>query len=105
MVRALSALGHPFFATAPFADFSRLRAGVRAIKLQQDITEGRLTVPLEQNDGEEMETFLDETTSEPRPHLCKETTMTEEEKAAMKQKATAKMQAVRWRDPQPLPSV
>jgi hypothetical protein len=78
---------------------------VRAIKLQQDITEGRLVVPLEQNEGEDMETFLDGTTGEPRLHLCKETMMTEEEKASMKQKSTAKMQAVRCRDPQPLPAV
>ncbi len=79
--------------------------GVRAIKLQQAITAGEFALPPATGDGDDViETFLDATTNAPRPHLCKETTMTDEEKAAMKQKATTKMQSVRWRDPQPLPA-
>ena len=78
---------------------------MRAIKVQQAITAGEFALPPATGDGDDViETFLDATTNAPRPHLCKETTMTDEEKAAMKQKATAKMQSVRWRDPQPLPA-
>jgi ribosome recycling factor len=79
---------------------------VRAIKLQQAITEGRFALPADQSGGV-IETFLDEATGEPRPHLLKEATaMTDEDRDAAQQRATAKMKAVRYRDPQhePLPN-
>lgn len=70
-------------------------AGTRAIKLQQAITKGEFDIPENQQD-DEIEPFLDDQCY-PKPHLCKDTFMTDEEKQTMKEKSTAKMREVMFR--------
>lgn len=67
--------------------------GMKALAFQKEILEGRVVVPNE----EAVPTFMREDGSGVETSLCKETYMSDEEKQAMKDKATAKMKEVRYR--------
>jgi hypothetical protein len=66
---------------------------MKALAFQKEIVEGRVVVPNE----EAVLTFMREDGSGVETSLCKETYMSDEEKQAMKDKATAKMKEVRYR--------
>jgi hypothetical protein len=93
MVRALTAHRHLHAQAKAKLTLTHLPAGMKALAFQKEILEGRVVVPNE----EAVPTFMREDGSGVETSLCKETYMSDEEKQAMKDKATAKMMEVRYR--------